>query len=906
MRYNRTVALVGQRRGSERRFDRVIGSKTAVALVALLFVHNDAQRPVPLVRGTISKFEWAGCREILVGSICEVDRDAEITLWVEAPATSTVSVWVDGRPAATDWVSVGGGLRGKAASLFGARTLAVRVDDARRSVVDVRRMRLSSRAPHPALVEVERLMRTSTAAAHRLLDTVEVTDLRLQSEVETLRGKIAFRAKRYPQAIDHRLRAAGLAEAAAMRSKPFRDLEPAAFMALLFTADAIRTREVIDRMMALPQTHEGRVLTLYCRANLMHMTGDLRAADLLYTETEAAARRIGDAEMAVYAASTRANIHTIAGHHSAALAILEGLEGDVGPCEQALIEGARAWAGLMALEVGAPVRFEPAVSAQRSIALFTECGNPFEIPNLLSMRAIAELQRGAPSAAREFIQRAYDAQDEVPFEVDVWLRSTSAEADMMQGHFEAALRTLVELQALGARRDRPAIQWRAVVGRARALAGLGNVQAALDAYAEGEGFLDAQGRQAVFPSSLALLTHPQRRAAEQYALLLLQEARVRDAVDVLYRQSRRRVLGVARAARVRALPAARKRAWNQAALAYATLRTESDALGTASARQPPSQRLETDRRLAETQRRIRKALEAAFDVLGPDPPMTTSMPSPGRDEVVLGYEGLIDGWIGFAMNAEGTVVAPVDPNDAKSMLAPFVAQIRAAKKIRVVAGRAEVDVHALEFDGRPLGHGRQVVYTLNTPALMSAPGPVNAALVVADTDGTLSGARDEGRGVWAKLNSWGVDTRLLLGPRVWRSELLASTAVDLLHWAGHSRTLRVTTDGLGAAVLPLGPTTSLSAADVLALPDVPARVVLAGCETGPMDAIYLGVAQAFILAGAREVVATSRPVRDVDAQRIGQLLYVEPEVSLAESLRRAQVAAASEVEDWAAFRVLVP
>jgi CHAT domain-containing protein len=105
-------------------------------------------------------------------------------------------------------------------------------------------------------------------------------------------------------------------------------------------------------------------------------------------------------------------------------------------------------------------------------------------------------------------------------------------------------------------------------------------------------------------------------------------------------------------------------------------------------------------------------------------------------------------------------------------------------------------------------------------------------------------------------------------------------------------------------------------ADILALARVPERVVLSACDAARMPddspAEGLGVAHAFLVAGAGAVVATSRPAGDKLAGRIMAGLYREwpggGEVSLADALRRAELAARRETpeEDWASFRLLVP
>ena len=86
--------------------------------------------------------------------------------------------------------------------------------------------------------------------------------------------------------------------------------------------------------------------------------------------------------------------------------------------------------------------------------------------------------------------------------------------------------------------------------------------------------------------------------------------------------------------------------------------------------------------------------------------------------------------------------------------------------------------------------------------------------------------------------------------------------------------------------------------------------MLSACEAGSAgdDAVQgLGVAQAFLTAGATSVVATTRKVDDAAAAEIVRGLYAAPTEDAASALRRAQIAVlgANARVDWASFRAFV-
>ncbi|MCA9551015.1 MAG: CHAT domain-containing protein, partial [Myxococcales bacterium] len=217
------------------------------------------------------------------------------------------------------------------------------------------------------------------------------------------------------------------------------------------------------------------------------------------------------------------------------------------------------------------------------------------------------------------------------------------------------------------------------------------------------------------------------------------------------------------------------------------------------------------------------------------------------------------------------------------------------------AALAPLDFHASPLGRAPLAAERMVVYGLGLPGpQVDAEGTV---LVVADPQGNLPEARAEARAVLAAVP----DAHLLQGFEATGAGLRAGLAhAALLHYAGHGRE-----HGGWGSELPLADGAALRVGDILALPRVPARVVLSGCETGAAageHGVGLGLAQAFILAGARGVVAATRPVPDATARALMEALYAEDPSDLVVALHRAQarLRAHDPEADWAAFRIFVP
>jgi CHAT domain-containing protein len=94
----------------------------------------------------------------------------------------------------------------------------------------------------------------------------------------------------------------------------------------------------------------------------------------------------------------------------------------------------------------------------------------------------------------------------------------------------------------------------------------------------------------------------------------------------------------------------------------------------------------------------------------------------------------------------------------------------------------------------------------------------------------------------------------------------------------------------------------------LALSSSPSQVVLAACEGARLDGDGIALAEAFVLSGAREVLAATRAVDDASTLRFVRALYRAKARAprLAEALRATMAAAgADDGEAWRAFRVIV-
>lgn len=477
-------------------------------------------------------------------------------------------------------------------------------------------------------------------------------------------------------------------------------------------------------------------------------------------------------------------------------------------------------------------------------------------------------------------------------------------------------------------------------GRLRAALGLAKARLALGRRAEAMGALEEADRRVdeeswSIPAQEGRDTFLAQREepTQLYLQLLLEDGQRQRAFDVA-RLSRSRLLRqIAVRDCLTQLKPREQQLWTQLLSDYRTLREEIDreAASRWSDAGDEEERAGQERtaRLARSQAALDRALASlsgAVGVLWEQP----RLKPPQAGEVVLAYHPLPGGrWVGFAATPLGVETStfelpaklPGAPDLSRRLLVPFRSALEKAERIRILPeGRLRsVDFHALPFAGEPLLARHLVTYSLDLPVgtarLDTAPETGGAALLVADPQDDLPEARKEAVQIASAVRAWGPAWRLerLEGSDAGSGRVLRSLpGATLFHYAGHGRFAGFA--GWDSA-LPLADESRLSLGDVLIrLHPAPAWVVLSSCDAGrsseeaPGEGISL--ANAFLLAGSRAVVAAPRQVADRAARDLLTELYRSwrPGGDLPGKLRDAQLACRRRTPsaDWASFRVFVP
>lgn len=888
--------------------------------------------------------EYAGCRTILVGPICILREDEpRLTVWVrhhpDEEIRTDAGAWRQSHPAAR----VQDGYRYEIE--VGRRTSVLVVEVGRRERRSIWALELA-RAPEPEWLARARELYDGGEwdEARRLLEPrIAGPDpedagsaLSLLARIERRSGHAEAGDADYRQAVAAHRQAGRLYD-------QIKDASALTYY-LIQEKRFAEARELLDSLpvAAAGGSSEARYIGAYFHGLLAEETGDLRAAMSWMTRAAREAEKAGMSRELIFAEDILARQLQTVGLVDAAAALYSevreemtdlcpgaGRASELSACDCARLLVSRAWARLLSREAGDPAA-DPSSLLAEAERIFNEeaarggesCLFAEDLPNVRLNLALAALQERDAAGARRHLTRAAADARELP-RLALWQLDVEARIQLLSSQPGQALALYEELAERARLSSSPEAAWRAAYGRATALDALGGVDEAIAACAEAEELLDRQ--------SLLVPIHAgrdrfiaQRDVASRFCVdLLLRAGRDAEALAAVRRSAARALRHLRVGARIADLEDHDRGAWERTVTALAETRDEIEGLAARIWKGLPRDEEERLRQEIERRRRALLGLLDRLASLAGNPEPSGRDPSPPAEgSVLLAYYPLPRGWAAFAADRDGVTVRRVAELSREDwgaeklsalFLEPFAAKIRRAEQVRVIAYGAlrPVDFHALPFAGGILLSHAPVVYPLDL-AEPPAAAPASSLALVLSGPGLREAPR-EAREVLSALES---------SAGAWRAELLTGEAASepevrrrlpdaaLFHYAGHAA---FDDDSRGwDSHLALAGGGRLTVDDVLALPRVPRWVVLSGCETGrdsrraPRPSI--GLAQAFLVAGAEAVVAATADVADADAAALMSAFYRhwDGATPLAVALRKAQLERREldPESDWQDFRIL--
>lgn len=864
-------------------------------------------------KAAVPEVAFAGCVEI-VNDVCLLDEPRLLRFWVPGI--------VEHLQATTDV----GAASLEAYGVQGGTAIAVHVPDGVASLrvstkeVPLVQMKLRSWTEPQVLADARISAKTDLQAAQSLLEkALKAAKGETAARIRSLLGRIHMQAGRYDEAL-------ALLEASAKDyvdlNQPFaasKDKIAMSFIASTRRSDAKVALQLLAQAGAVDlRARDLRAEIDYQRGVVEGMVGNVRGALVFVKQALVWAQRLGSATLEVAAQQWMAMTLSSLGRVDEALAmqlqIVSG--GSANPCVRAPVLATAAWLSLLQKPVDAEQTETRLRDARQALEA---CPDPFRSRNQSLNEISFFLARGRLDETERALRDLHVSDQGRTGGLSVLELELQGRLALAQRHARRALQSFEHAETLATAAGLGDEALRMHVWQAQALADNGQPRAAIRLLEQAEDILDQRLQLVPVGEGRVRFVQMRDQGVRTLVNLHLLAGDAKKAFDAARRGRSRALRGLALGEQLAGLRGQAKAKWLSDIAEYQRLRDNAEEYSDAWALSQSE--LTTQAELtAERNKRAQEALDKAYVNLVGSLPGEGALPalhlSQGDLALLFVKEHDADGtdmrWRGFAASADqvrtSLVTAPSSGLQEHPWFVPFAGAIESARRIRVLfTDVATEELHAATFKQKPLQNHAPVAYSLD---IASAPSALGRPLVVADPTEDLPAAHHEGREV-AEMLKVGTDGRLLLGRASTRQAVMAMLpAAGWFHYAGHS--VFGGEEGLDSG-LPLAQRQRLLAADVLALAAVPEVVVLSSCEAGRSagnsNTAGLGLAQAFVVAGAKVVIAPNRPVSDEISRVFMQRLYKH--VSAGLPAERALQAAVSEANaqqesDWSTFRALVP
>lgn len=719
---------------------------------------------------------------------------------------------------------------------------------------------------------------------------------------------------------------AELADRASLRSQAARSRLLAVWIAAknLRDFDAARTAlaSVPERS---PYDGEADILRGFHADVLASEVGNRRAALLALAEAEALAKQLGAVALARKLEFRALNTLEELGHLDEAesrwRALVEDGTGD--GCLDQLATGNLGWSLMRKSRVSS----EAGRWLERALSDFdSRCPDPpaTRRANLLINAALFHLERGALDAATA----ALAASAKLPMlpEHAQWSAIVEGGIALGRGAPKQALEIYTRLAERADAARLTEVGWHAWIGIGKSREALGDLDGAARAYQEAEALTAREAALVPVDGGRQHLYVDRDESARRWVGLEIRRSRPAAAFEAVRRARRRALAAIERSRRIHTLDGESLVRWEENVARY---RRTRDVLEQQSASLWLLPKAERAKREAEVERTVAEARRALDRVIGEltgnnlvptvvttsGDPLAAPFRAPASDEVLIAWYPIFgprSGWALFARRRQGVVAVVVDEEPTAEVIVDRLrASISASSAVTVLApgGAGRLHLHSAEFDGAPLGRRKRVAYSLDLPPRPNQRTRDQRAIVFSDPRGDLPAAREEGDRVEANLSAKGWTVTHTRRDAATRARFIRGlTHADLLHYAGH-----------GTFGGPEGWESSLRLADgrvtvgdILTSTAAPATVLLLGCRTAESSDVGasagVGIAQAFILAGARAVVAATREIDDEAAGAVSARISsaLDDGSDLLTTYQRSVHGTDDDVPERDAFVVLTP
>lgn len=646
----------------------------------------------------------------------------------------------------------------------------------------------------------------------------------------------------------------------------------------------------------------------YWRAIVAKSSGDVRTATRHFAQARRIALRIGLDELLSDSLNMETHLLQIIGRIDASMKNIQAIEAAAmkePPCIRGMMLEAVGEYRSVARSAGYEVP-DPIESFGRAGLLMREaCADQSIVTQLWAKLGRAYLARGEIAAAGRVLDQAIEVRPNAGLWAALEVYQLEGEVRTEQRRFAEARRALSFAERHANAGGRQMDEWRAALWLGRNFEATDEPEHARASYERAEALLDDWRFRVPLGSGREAFAGGYDESARRIVGLELGANRVGVAMQAARRARGRLLRSVITRTRRRSSEWSDHR-WQAAVSRFLALQSEQQA-AVADAWEAPASITRERTRSRDEQRRVAAAeIEALLSVPGLS--SKSSMQPLREDTFYLVFHPTISGWVAFGaidgraeaiqFDAEGQ---SLESAVERYVVDRFGAAMSAAKSVVVLPyGRTNtIDIHAMAWRGAPLAQAVDIVYGLDLEHRPVASSAGNRALVVSDPNNDLSFARREGQDVAALISQ---NVAILSGADATLKNIRRAMGGSIrnFHYAGHA--LYEGIDGWESH-LPLAQNGRWTIVDILTTA-APRHVFLSGCSTATTSQSTtsgMGLGQAFLMAGASSVVATTRPVDDQFARRVAIEVHRR---GFHEGLRR--IMASEPKSDWAAYRQIIP
>ncbi len=866
--------------------------------------------------------KFAGCRQLKSKNTCFIKPDdfTKITFWIEPALGAEFSLLVDGKKIPVERKDLDSGTRVYSRIAAGSRRLVLMNGDGNQFFS----LKLRSIRPCPQVDEARDLFSKGAPAKALVLLSTAAQGSNCRAKSAGAKGRLLLAMDKPTEAADYLRQAIELDVQDENMVARVDDTLTLAWILTFRKPSYTEAGRLLDELGSLIQERPELMASWkYYRGQLARENGDIRTAMELFSDSEIWARRLGLSRLLFGVVQALADCMQVLGREAKADALLQKLlqeeSRNLSPCDLAALYTNQGWLRLRWHKDGADAR----APLEKALILYRgKCSSREDEANILLNLSLVSLLRHDLDEAKVLLDKASAVQPEPGLLLDTWMSDIRGRLELENNRPGNALEIYKKMQ----RKTLPLSfsRWRSQVGKAKALRLMGRIDDSLDEYELAEGLLDRQVCLVPLSKGRTGFLGDKLSATSEFIDLLLKKGLKKKAMNAA-RRSRARALWALAAGRT----GGKIQSLEKFRISMNRLQQLQEKIDTAASDDLPALMA----KIKSITTKARMALDHAWGISLPRLPNDDIASSYDSDTCFLIYHPLPEGWVGFGYFDGKIIVKRLEftPTDhttderlSRVLLEPFKKMIVSSGQVAVLPfGQLQhVDFHALALDGRLLSDWAPVVYPLDVPVptpVVKQEQPFPLALQVVDPSGNLPGARKVADSIEKSLLKNGWNVRRLDGTRAKRKSVLAELGqAGLFHFSGHARFGGL--DGWDSSLV-LYDKPGIGVADILASARVPRVVILAACKSGTAASsgpTGLGLAQAFILAGAKVVVGSSRELDDETAARLFETFYKENSFgpgkinqsskNIARAIERTQLKLLSSCSscDGSSLRVLIP